>query len=55
VSILTLLVWLFAVLEYVNYYVVRLAYPVGEWFVRVGEWRTPRLIRDLRTADHARV
>ena len=54
VSVLTLLVWLFAVLEFVNYYVVRLSYPVDEWFVRIGEWRTPRLICELRTVDHSR-
>lgn len=50
VSVLTILVWLFAVVEFVNYYIVRLAYPVGAWFARVAEWRTPRLMRDLRTA-----
>jgi hypothetical protein len=54
VRVLTLLMWLFAVLEFVNYYVLQLSYPVNEWFVRIGEWRTPRLICDLRTADHSR-
>jgi hypothetical protein len=43
-------VWLFGVLEYVNYFVVRLSYPIGRWFTTVGQWRTPRLIQDLRSA-----
>lgn len=43
-------VWLFGVLEYVNYFVVRLSYPIGRWFTTVGQWRTPRLMQDLRSA-----
>jgi hypothetical protein len=44
------LVWLFGVIEYLNYFVVRLAYPAGVWFERVGERRTPRLVQDVRAA-----
>lgn len=43
-------VWCFAVLEYVNYFVVRLAYPIGRWFTSVGRRRTPRLMHDVRTS-----
>ena len=49
-ALLVLAVWAFGVLEYVNYFVVRLAYPIGRWFTTVGEWRTPRLVQDLRGA-----
>lgn len=42
--------WLFAVAEFTNYYIVRLSYPWGRWFTMVGRWRTPRLIQDLRAA-----
>lgn len=48
---MALLVWLFAVVEFTNYYVVRLSYPGTEWFREVGRWRTPRLVEDLRAAD----
>lgn len=41
-------VWLFGVIEYVNYFHVRLAYPVSQWFSRVRQWRTPQLVKDLR-------
>lgn len=43
-------IWLFGVVEYLNYFVVRLAYPVGRWLRSVGQWRTPRLIQDMRDA-----
>jgi hypothetical protein len=43
-------VWLLGVIEYANYFVVRLAYPPSVWFKRIGEWRTPRLIQDVRAA-----
>lgn len=43
-------IWLFGVVEYVNYFVVRLAYPVGRWLRSVGQWRTPRLVQDIRDA-----
>lgn len=42
------LIWVFAVAEYVNYFVVRLAYPTGRWLKMVGQWRTPQLIQDMR-------
>lgn len=41
-------VWLFAVMEFVNYYVARLSYPWSQWITMVGQWRTPRLVQDLR-------
>jgi hypothetical protein len=40
-------VWLFGVLEFCNYFVVRLAYPLTRWFAEVGRWRTPRLVLDM--------
>lgn len=54
-GVLTVAVWLFAVVEFANYYVVRLSYPWGHWLTMVGQWRTPRLILDVRTADGASV
>jgi hypothetical protein len=50
VALLVTAVWLFGALEYVNYFLVRLAYPVGKWFTTVGQWRVPQLIKDLRMA-----
>lgn len=50
VRVLVTVVWLFALVEYVNYFVVRLSYPLAQWVSRVGEWRTPRLVADLRSA-----
>jgi hypothetical protein len=41
-------VWVFGVVEYVNYFVVRLAYPPARWWRTVRERRTPRLVLDLR-------
>ncbi len=52
-TLVVLAVWTFGVLEYVNYFVVRLAYPVSRWFTTVGQWRTPRLVQDLRGAAPA--
>ena len=40
-------IWLFALVEHVNYYVVRLAYPLTAWWRRVREWRRPRLVLDV--------
>lgn len=48
--VLCLLVWLFGVLEYVNYFVVRLSYPVAQWFALVGRRRTPAIVRDVTRA-----
>ncbi|GAA2235177.1 hypothetical protein GCM10010413_38620 [Promicromonospora sukumoe] len=45
--VVCLLVWAFGVLEYVNYFVVRLSYPVARWFALVGRRRTPALVRDV--------
>lgn len=50
---LAVAVWLFAVVEFANYYLVRLSYPWDQWFTMVGQRRTPRLIQDLRAADGA--
>ena len=47
---LCLVVWLFGVVEYVNYFVVRLAYPAGRWLALVGQRRVPRVVQDLREA-----
>lgn len=41
-------VWLFAVVEFTNYYVVRLSYPWRHWLTTVGQGRMPRLILDPR-------
>lgn len=40
-------VWLFAAVEYVNYYVMRVAYPIQHWPRRVLRRRRPQLVRDL--------
>jgi hypothetical protein len=40
-------IWLFGVVEFCNYFVVRLAYPFARWFGEVGQWRTPRLVLDM--------
>ena len=55
VALLCLGVWIFGVVEYVNYFVVRLSYPFSEGFAKVGQWRVPRLIRDVREATGALV
>lgn len=47
---LVLGVWFFGVVEYVNYYVVRLAYPLGETR-KIAERRPPRLVVDVRAAS----
>ncbi|WP_230686297.1 hypothetical protein [Catellatospora vulcania] len=39
--------WLFGVVEYLNYFVVRLAYPPTRWLAEIGRWRTPRLMLDV--------
>ncbi|QQM19614.1 hypothetical protein I7X09_16000 [Rhodococcus sp. P-2] len=45
-----LAVWAFGVVEYVNYFVARLAYPLRRWPFEVGKWRRPQLVRDLNSA-----
>ncbi|GLY23198.1 hypothetical protein [Micromonospora sp. NBRC 101691] len=52
-ALLVVAVWVFGVVEYLNYFVVRLAYPLTRWFTTVGQWRTPRLVQDLRTSAPA--
>lgn len=47
-ALLVWAVWVFAVIEYLNYYVVRLAYPAATWASSVTRWRRPRLVLDLR-------
>ena len=49
-AVLVVGVWAFAVVEHVNYFVVRLSYPATEWFGAVTRWRTPRLVQDVREA-----
>lgn len=51
VLVLALVVWLFGVVEYLNYFVVRLAYPASRWPQEVTRWRTPRLAKDLRAGS----
>ena len=48
--VLVLGVWAFGVVEYVNYFVVRLAYPLGETR-KIAERRVPRLVVDVRAAS----
>ena len=50
VALAIVVVWVFGVVEYVNYFVVRLSYPVRRLPLVVGQWRTPRLVRDLNSA-----
>lgn len=50
-AVLVVAVWLFGVVEYLNYFVVRLSYPLHRWPSVVTQWRTPRLVKDLRTAE----
>lgn len=40
-------VWVFGVVEYINYFVVRLSYPPMQWPRRIRQWRRPRLVEDL--------
>jgi hypothetical protein len=48
-----LAVWLFGVVEFANYFVVRLSYPPNQWLAQVGRRRTPRLMKDLALSRHA--
>lgn len=48
--VLCLLVWAFGALEYVNYFVMRLSYPVAQWFALVRRRHTPALVRDVARA-----
>ena len=49
VAVLVLAVWVFGLVEYLNYFVARLAYPPTGWLREVRRWRTPRLVKDMRT------
>ncbi len=51
VTFLDLCVWALGVIEFVNYFVVRLAYPPSQWFSKVGQWREPRLLPDMTHRD----
>ena len=46
-----MIIWLFGVVEFINYFVMRLAYPMRRWFAEVGERRTPRLMLDVRSSQ----
>lgn len=49
-TVVVALVWAFGVIEYVNYYLVRLAYPWRRWASEVSQWRAPTLVKDVRAA-----
>jgi hypothetical protein len=48
-AVLVAATWLFGVAEYINYFVVRLAYPAHRWPTMVRRRRQPRLVQDLRS------
>lgn len=48
--LLLLVVWGFGVVELVNYYVRRLAFPPASWWSGVRAARTPRLVLDMRAS-----
>ena len=50
-TVVILIIWLFGVIEFINYFLMRLAYPLGRWFAEVGERRTPRLMLDVRSSQ----
>ena len=50
VALAIVVVWVIGVVEYVNYFVVRLSYPIRRLPFMVGQWRTPRLVQDLNSA-----
>jgi hypothetical protein len=43
-------VWVLGGLEYINYFLIRLAYPPLRWLTGVRKRRLPQLVRDLRAA-----
>lgn len=49
-TIFVALVWLFGLVEFINYFVIRLAYPVPRWPNMVTQRRIPRLAQDVRDA-----
>ena len=52
-AVVVVLVWLFGVIEYTNYFVVRLAYR-RRWWTHVRERRRPQLMLDVDAALQAR-
>ncbi len=52
VATLAAAAWLFGLVEYLNYFVVRLSYPRNGWFAEVGRRRAPQLLKDLNAASH---
>ena len=46
-TLLVLAIWAFGVVEYFNYFVIRLSYPVNQWFTRVGQRNVPQLVQDF--------
>lgn len=52
--VIVVLIWLFGLAEYVNYFIARLAYPPHRWAALVGQWRTPRLMLDIRRVQRQR-
>lgn len=50
VALAIVAVWAFGVVEYVNYFVVRLAYPIRRFPSAITQRRTPRLVQDLNSA-----
>lgn len=46
-AVLAVGLWLFALVEYVNYYLVRLAYPLHRWASGVRQRQSPRLVQDI--------
>lgn len=53
VAALVFAVWTFGVIEFVNYFIVRLAYPPSQWLSRVGQRQTPRLVLDMTDRSQA--
>jgi hypothetical protein len=43
-------IWSFGAVEYVNYFLFRLAFPILRWFTAVRGRRLPQLAQDLRAA-----
>lgn len=51
VTVAVMAVWLFGLIEYMNYFVVRLSYPVSRWPFLVLQWRKPRLVQELESSS----
>ncbi|MDI9893574.1 MULTISPECIES: hypothetical protein [Nocardiaceae] len=50
-SLGVLAIWFFGLIEYVNYFAIRLSYPPRLWVSTVGQLRAPRLVRDLNAGS----